>query len=372
MTARDTFEIAGREIALGEVADVEIEVSESYSGVPVKLPVRVLRARFKGPAVFVTAAIHGDELNGTGIVREIITEEPFELRRGTLILVPVVNLLGFERHSRYLPDRRDLNRCFPGLRSGAHASRLAKKIFRQIVSRCDYGIDLHSAAVRRTNFPNVRANLRDREVRRIAVAFGCEIVVDSPGPKGSFRRAACDAGCPTIVLEAGEVWKIEPSVVELGVRGIRNVLIELGMVDGEIVEPAYQAQVRRTKWIRADLGGILQFHAAPGDVVEAGQPLATNTSLLGAENRILYSPADGVILGMTTLPAVSPGDPVCHLAMPRKKIARIRQARDRAPEECLHERVRDDLATSVAVYPADEPAADDDSEPAAGKPSGGK
>ena len=318
-----------------------------------------MRARFKGPAVFVTAAIHGDELNGTGIVREIITEEPFDLRRGTLVLIPVVNLLGFERHSRYLPDRRDLNRCFPGSRKGTPASRLAGKIFRRIVSQCDYGIDLHSAAVRRTNFPNIRAKLRDPEVRRMAVAFGCEIVVDNPGPEGSFRRAACDAGCPTIVLEAGEVWKIESAVVELGVRGIRNVLIELGMVDGEIERPSYQAQVRHTKWVRADLGGILQFHVAPGDVVEAGQPLATNTSLLGAENRVLRSPADGLILGMTTLPAVSPGDPVCHVAMPRKKIDRIREALDNAREQSLHERVRDDLATSVAIYPPDVPEPED-------------
>ncbi len=355
MTGKNIFNFAGRKIALGEVADVEIEISESFSGAPIALPVRVLRAPRSGPAVFVTAAIHGDELNGTGIVREMITEKPFSLRRGTLVLVPVVNLLGFERHSRYLPDRRDLNRCFPGSRKGTAASRLADKIFRQIVHRCDYGIDLHSAAVRRTNFPNVRANLRDPEVRRIALAFGCEIIVDNTGPKGAFRRAACEAGCATILLEAGEVWKIEPSVVELGVRGVRNVLIELGMVEGEILTPPYQAQVRRTKWVRAELGGILQFHVAPGDVVEKGQPLATNTSLLGAENRVLLSPADGVILGMTTLPAVAPGDPVCHLAIPRKKIAAIRKALDSAPEESLPERVRDDLATSVAVYPTEAP-----------------
>ena len=301
----------------------------------------------------------GDEINGIGVVREILIAEPFKLRRGNLILVPVVNIPGFERHSRYLPDRRDLNRCFPGSDSGTRASRLADKIFRLLVSRCDYGIDLHTAAVRRTNFPNVRADLRDPEVRRIAKAFGCEIIVDSPGPKGALRRAACRAGCPTIVLEAGEVWKIEPSVVELGVRGICNVLIELGMVDGEEKRPAYQAPVKRTKWVRAELGGLLQFHAAPGDVVMAGQPLATNTTLLGVENRVLRSPMDGVILGMTTLPAVSPGDPVCHIARPRKKIARILQALEQAPDASLDERVRDDLATSVAVYPADAPNLED-------------
>jgi hypothetical protein len=309
----------------------------------------VLHGKKPGPTIWLSAAIHGDELNGTGIVREIITEQPFELRRGTLVLVPVVNLLGFERHSRYLPDRRDLNRCFPGSRHGTAASRLADKIFRRIVSECDYGIDLHSAAVRRTNFPNVRANLRDPEIRRIALAFGCEIVVDNVGPQGAFRRAACEAGCATILLEAGEVWKIESSVVELGVRGVRNVLIELGMVDGELERPSYQAQVRRTKWVRAELGGILQFHVAPGEIVDEGQPLATNASLLGVENRVLTSPTDGVILGMTTLPAVNPGDPVCHVAIPGRKVSRIREILAKGSGEGLHERLREDLATNVAV-----------------------
>ena len=348
------FAIAGRRIAPGETANLELEIAESFSGAPVTLPLRVMRAGEPGPAVFVTAALHGDELNGTGIVREIILERPFELRRGTLVLVPVVNILGFERHSRYLPDRRDLNRCFPGSADGSMASRLAHTLFHHIVRPCDCGVDLHAAAVRRTNFPNVRADLKDPEVRRIAEAFGCEIIVDHPGPRGAFRRAACAAGVPTITLEAGEVWKIEPAVVELGVRGIRNVLIALGMVDGEIEPPPYQARVRQTKWIRAELGGILQFHVAPGEVVEEGQPLATNTTLLGVENRVLRSPHDGVILGMTTLPAVSPGDPVCHLAVPRKKISRIRRALERAPEESLAERLRDDLATSLSVTERDE------------------
>lgn len=348
MTA-DVFEIAGRQVGLGETVDAGIEIAESYSGVSVTLPLRVARGPRPGPAVFVTAAIHGDEINGTGIIREIILERPFELECGTLVLVPVVNLLGFERESRYLPDRRDLNRFFPGSADGSQASRIADKIFRGIVAHCDYGIDLHTAALRRTNFPNVRADLGDPEVRRIAKAFGCELIVDNRGPVGNFRASACRAGCPTIVLEAGEVWKIEPSVVEIGVRGIRNVLIELGMVAGEARRPAYQTRVRKTKWIRAELGGILQFHVAPGEIVDEGQPLATNASLLGVENRVLTSPTDGVILGMTTLPAVNPGDPVCHVAIPGRKVSRIREILAKGSGEGLHERLREDLATNIAV-----------------------
>src|SRR5690606_21004332 len=150
---------------------------------------------------------------------------------GTIMLVPVVNILGFDRKARYLPDRRDLNRSFPGSTTGSLAARFAHAVHEEILSRCDFGIDLHTGPVQRTNYPNVRGALAIPGVERIARAFGATIIVNGRGPVGSLRRAACDMGCPTIILEAGEVWKVEPTVVEIGVRGVRNVLIELGMLD---------------------------------------------------------------------------------------------------------------------------------------------
>lgn len=351
--AADPFLFGGREVFPGEEIDFELRVSETYSGQPICLPVRVWRGLKAGPTVFVTAALHGDEINGTGAIRTLILDRPFKLEAGTLLLVPVVNLLGFERHSRYLPDRRDLNRCFPGSESGSLASRYANSVFREIVKRSDYGIDLHTGAVRRTNFPNVRADLGKKEVRRIAYAFGCALVVNSKGPQGSLRRSACAEGCPTIILEAGEVWKVEPGVVETAIRGIRNVLVELGMVRGKLKRPPYQARVDKTKWVRADHGGMLQFHVTPGDVVDKGQPLATCANLLGAELGVIAAPLDGVVLGMTTLPSVTPGNPVCHLAVPRQGIAAIREALEIAPKAALHQRMREDLATSLTVSDVD-------------------
>jgi len=349
MTPRDLLEIGGQRIGLGDRQDIDLMVSQSYAGQPVTVPVTVWRAKSPGPTVFVTAAVHGDELNGTGVVRTLILEPPFDLAAGSLVLVPVVNMLGFERHMRYLPDRRDLNRAFPGSTEGSLARRIAHAVFSEIVQRCDFGIDLHTAAVRRTNFPNVRADLSDPAVDRLARAFGSELIVNGRGPKGSLRRSACQAGCPTIMLEAGEVWKIEPAVVECGLRGVRNALIGLGMVAGKRVEPPYQAFIDETTWIRADVGGILQFHIAPGDVVEAGQPIATNANLHGKDQTVLRSPADGVILGMSTLPAVTPGDPVCHLAIPRDGVAAVRAAHARVRGESLHRRLRRDLSTNVEV-----------------------
>lgn len=359
MAKRRKLTIAGTTIAAGEACDLRLNVSESYTGDPIAIPMRIIRAKKSGPTVCITGAVHGDEINGTGIIRELMYGPPLDLRSGTLILVPIVNSFGFETHSRYLPDRRDLNRCFPGSASGARgsmAARIAGMFFHEVITKCDFGIDLHTAAVRRTNYPNVRADLSDPNVRRIAHAFGCELIVNGKGPLGSLRREACKVGCATIILEAGEVWKIEPGVVEVGARGVRNVLSELGMISGDPVPPAYQTRVDKTTWVRAELGGILSFHIAPGDLIEAGQPIATNVSVVGDAKSILISPADGIVLGMTTLPAVKPGEPVIHIAVPKRRLSAIRRAKTRSAAASANggsRSIADDLTTSIVVHPAD-------------------
>lgn len=342
-------EWSGEAIAPGESREVELTVSESYSSLNVQIPIFIRRATADGPVVFVTAALHGDEINGTGAVRQLIIDDELDLLKGAVLLVPVLNLLAFDRHSRYLPDRRDLNRAFPGSSSGSLASRMARTIFDEIVSRCDYGIDLHTAAVRRTNYPNVRGDLSDPSVKRIASAFGCEVVIDGKGPKGAFRREACLSGCPTIIMEGGEVWKVEPGIVHTAARGVKNVLRELGMLGGEVEKPDYQVAVRKLKWMRAERGGFLQFHVKPGDVVERDQRLATNTTLLGREQSQLVAPFNAVVIGMTTLPATSPGEPVCSLAQLPRGVKPSELRRRRSEEDGLEERVSEELASNVLV-----------------------
>jgi predicted deacylase len=299
--------------------------------------------------VFVTAALHGDEINGTGAIRQLILEESFEPTRGSVILVPVLNMLAFERHSRYLPDRRDLNRFFPGNATGSLASRLAKKLFDEIVRRSDYGIDLHTAAVQRTNYPNVRGDLSDPAILAMATAFGTELVLGGAGPKGAFRREACRAGCRTILLEGGEVWKVEPGVVRQATRGVKNVLRHLDMLEGEPKIPGTQVVIKKSKWIRADFGGFLQYHVQPGDTVEKGQPLATNTTLLGQERNVLTSPFDAVVVGMSTLPTTTPGDPIFNLGqLPKGTLPDVMRRR-RAATGGLEEQVVNELGANVMV-----------------------
>lgn len=340
----------GEDIKPGASASLNMTISEGYSGSSVSIPVYVWRGKDPGPTVSITAAVHGDEINGTGVIRHIIRERPFDLIAGTLVFVPVVNMLGFERHSRYLPDRRDLNRSFPGSKDGSLASRLARSIFDLIITRCDYGIDLHTAAVRRTNFPNIRADLTDERLAAFARSFGAEVLIQSKGPKGSLRASACKAGCATLILEAGEVWKVEPGVVEYAVRGIHNCLRYLNMSTGDPIKPAYRIETKTTKWIRAAQGGFLEFHISPGDIVEKDQPLATNTNLMGDQQNVILAPKKGVVLGMTTLPSVAPGDPICHLAYARLDVfKKVQQAVGKLSVHSLHERVRDDLARNVLI-----------------------
>lgn len=350
LTKPDPSDWFGDIIRPGEDEIVSFQTSENYLGDPVKLPVHVWRGERRGPTLLVTAAIHGDELNGTGTIRHIISEQPFELEAGTLVLVPVVNLVGFHNQSRLLPDGRDLNRHFPGSADGGPASRIAHAFFEHIVKRCDYCIDLHTAAAGRASFPFLRADLSNEKVAQLARSIEAEMIIDSKAPKGTLRNAATGVGCATIVFESGEIARVESAVVEHTLKGIENCLLHLGMVGGKIEKPVYHVETNESQWVRANKGGFLDFHVAPGDLVKQGDPIATRTDLVGEELQPIKAPRAGFVLGMRTTPAVSPGDPVCHLAYPsRSEIKKIAKSQEHLAEESLYERLRTDLSRCVAV-----------------------
>jgi uncharacterized protein len=337
-------------LPLNSREEFHLEIAETYTGSVIRLPLLVWRGATAGPTIFITAAVHGDEINGSGTIRELIANPPFELEAGTLVLVPVVNIQGFENHTRYMPDRRDLNRYFPGNKTGSMTSRLADVLFSEVVSHCDYGIDLHTASVRRTNFPHVRADMTNDKCKLLAEYFGTEVVIDSCGPEGSLRMEATSSGCATIVLEAGEVWKVETAYVDVALRGISNVLKALKMIHGSVEISDHQMICESTKWLRAQSGGFLQFHASPGEILEKGQIISTNTGLLANEIGTINAPCQSVIIGMSTMPAVSPGDPVVHVALSTKAaLKELGEFVDNIDDESLEGRMRDDFATNIHI-----------------------
>jgi uncharacterized protein len=310
---REPFVFGGVSIALGETVELRLKIGESFTSEPVWVPVTVVRGA-PGPTLFVTATVHGDELNGVGILRDVLNDTDFSTLKGTLIAVPVVNVPGFLGQNRYLPDRRDLNRSFPGSRTGSLTARLADVLFREVIRQSDFGIDLHTAGGERSNYPQVRADLTDPRVTELAQAFGCGLIVDGAGPDRSLRKTAVAAGVPTIVYEAGSARRLERPFIEAGKAGVLNVLRWLGMLAGAPLAPAVQLIVRRTHWVRARAGGILDLRIGLGQPVRRGQTLSVNTNPFGRERRQLKAPHGGVVLGVTLLPLVHPGDAVCHLA----------------------------------------------------------
>lgn len=308
------LKIGGRSIERGTTQEISLKISEFYTANPVNIPVTVIRGREPGPVVALLAAIHGDELNGVEIVRQTILGLSHDRIRGAIVCVPVVNRVGFLSHSRYLPDRRDLNRCFPGSDSGPSASRVAAAVFDEIVRRSDACVDFHTAAMGRVNLPHVRADMKGPGVPALARAFGAEFILDDRGRARSLRTAATSAGIPCVTYEAGETFKFQPREIRKGLFGVYNVLASLGLLDIPRRNPRFQVVVRRAGWLRAERGGILDLRTRPGDLLYKGDLVGIISSPFGREVVALRSPTTGVVLGTTTIPMVSPGDAVAHVA----------------------------------------------------------
>jgi predicted deacylase len=320
------LEIAGVSVRPGETVPIHLPISELYTTTPVEIPITVIRGPREGPTGFVTAAVHGDEINGIEIVRRLIYDVDHARMSGALICVPVVNVLGFLSHSRYLPDRRDLNRHFPGDPRGHTSSRIASIFFREVVLQSDFGIDLHTAPTGRSNIPHLRADMDDPEVRRLARGFGASIIVHSKGQGGSLRRAAADTGVPTIVFEAGEAGRFNRAVTSEGLRGVLNVLIAMGMTQGEAEKPAFRVIVKDTVWVRAERGGIVDLRVRPGQMIYEGDIISVSTNPFGREVHRLRSPVTGMVIGTTSSPIVNPGAPICHIVKLKKSLEAIERA----------------------------------------------
>jgi predicted deacylase len=313
---RDGFAIGGTVVAPATRKTLELPVASLYSHAPMTLPVQVVCGRHEGPRLFVCAALHGDEINGVEVIRRLLRLPLLKKLRGTLLAIPIVNVYGFVNRSRYLPDRRDLNRSFPGSLRGSMAARLADLFLREIVDHSDYGIDLHTGAIHRENLPQIRANLDDAETARIANAFHVPVLLNSDLRDGSLREIAAERGIPMLLYEAGEALRFDERAIRAGVKGIIAVMRELKML------PATRRQVRRaeplvarsTTWVRAERSGILRSTAALGDRVRKGQIIGLIADPFGEQEHEVYAANHGIIIGRTNLPLVNEGEALFHVA----------------------------------------------------------
>ncbi len=281
----------------------------------VTLPVRVVHGTEDGARLWLSAAIHGDEINGVEIIRRVLDLLDPAALTGSVLALPIVNVFGFLSHSRYLPDRRDLNRSFPGSRRGSLAARLAKIVMAEVVEPCSHGIDLHTATVGRMNLPQVRCDLEDAETRRCAEAFAAPIMIHAPAPGGSLRRTATRAGKVVIVYEAGEVLRYNPAAIEVGVEGVLGVMAALGMIAARRNSSSEPVSSRRKKWVRAQRGGIVHMQVELGERVANKQTLAVISDPMGEREYPIRSPGEGYVIGGITNPLVNEGDAVLHIAL---------------------------------------------------------
>ncbi len=310
------LEIGGVTVAPGESVKIQLDMPPLYTSTHMSIPVYVKRGKRPGPTLFVSAALHGDELNGIEVVSRLIKSKSIQRLRGTLIAVPIVNVYGVLAQSRYLPDRRDLNRSFPGSKKGSLASRLANLFFNEIVNKCDYGIDLHTGAIHRSNLPQIRANLDDPEVLEMAKAFGIPVLLNADIRDGSLRQAASDAGVKILLYEAGQALRYDEFSIRAGVRGVVNTMRHLGMLNksrskGHDIK-RYIA--RESGWVRASESGFVNHLAQLGDHVYKDDILASIADPFGDHRDNVVCPAEGVVIGKQNIPLTQEGEAIYHIA----------------------------------------------------------
>jgi len=308
--------IGDTEIPPGARKTLPLPVAMLYTRTPVEMPVNVINGRDDGPRLFVSAAVHGDELNGIEIIRRLRKAPALKRLRGVLLMVPVVNSFGVLQHSRYLPDRRDLNRCFPGSETGSLAARLANLFMSEIVRKCTHGIDLHTGAIHRSNLPQIRCNLSDPDTERLARAFGAPVIIDAQNRDGSLRGAAAEIGVPTLLYEAGEALRFDEICISGGVRGILNVMRALGMLPPSRSKAATKEAVvaRSSSWLRSPEGGLFRSHVRLGARIDTGDLMGTVTDPFSDAETELLAHTRGIVIGRSRLPLVNEGDALFHIA----------------------------------------------------------
>lgn len=309
------FKIGGVPIKKGERKKIQLSVANLYDGTDLSIPVEVIRGKQEGPVLFISAAIHGDEINGTEVVSRILRKKSLKKIKGTLIAVPVVNVFGFNMLSRYLPDRRDLNRSFPGSKHGSMASRLADIFMKEIVKKSTHGIDLHTGAIHRNNIPQIRASMNDAETKQLAFDFGVPVIINANLRDGSLREAARRKEIPMLLFEGGEALRFDEKVIRIGVHGCLSVMQSIGMLPRKANPVRKEVFISwETQWIRAPVSGLVRTLKDLGAHIKEGDLLGVVSDQFGKLQREIKAPFEGIMIGQLKLPLVNSGDALYHIA----------------------------------------------------------
>ena len=316
---KESVRIGEQVFKLGTRTRFDHPVSRTPTQTYVSIPIEVIRGGEAGPVIWLSAAIHGDEINGVEIIRQVLESVDPKSLNGSIIAIPIVNVYGFLQQDRYLPDRRDLNRSFPGSARGSLASQIAYFFMNQIVKQCDFGIDLHTASVHRYNLPQIRTNLDNERNRRAAQAFGAPVTLHSSHRDGSLRAAASKAGVPTLLYEAGETHRFNKDAIAIGVEGVRSVLADLGMIslpDNYLKHNRASQFLEASHWLRASAGGIAHIDVEVGDEVREKEELGAVCDVFGRVIGRLRAKQNGIVIGAALNPLVNRGDALLHIGWP--------------------------------------------------------
>ncbi|MBW2452183.1 MAG: succinylglutamate desuccinylase/aspartoacylase family protein [Deltaproteobacteria bacterium] len=315
MKRQAPFSFGGVDVAAGDRATIDLPMARLYTHSAMTLPVHVVHGKQSGPTLFLSAAVHGDEINGVEIIRRVLHSKSMQRLKGTLLAVPVVNPYGLIQRSRYLPDRRDLNRSFPGSPKGSLAGRIAHLFMSEIVSRCTHGIDIHTGSNYRTNLPQIRTSVEDEINLKLAKAFGAPIIIDSHLRDGSLREAVADQAIPILLYEAGEALYFNEPAIRTGMRGVINVMRSIGMLPANIRSKSQDSLISfKTSWIRAAKSGVFYKRVSLGTLVRKNGLLGVVNDPLGEDREEIRTPFPGVVIGHLNLPLVHEGDALINLA----------------------------------------------------------
>ncbi|MEO8516732.1 MAG: succinylglutamate desuccinylase/aspartoacylase family protein [Flavobacterium sp.] len=312
-----TITILGENILPGESKTIDMEIAKLHNSAKLKIPIIIKRSKIDGPTVLFTAGIHGDEINGIEIVRQLITKKINKPKKGTIICIPIVNMFGYINMSRQFPDGRDLNRVFPGRKNGSLASRFAHHILNEIIPVVDYAIDFHAGGASRFNAPQIRLVPNQPELKQLAEVFNAPFTLFSKNITGSFRNSSQKLNVKMLLFEGGKSLDINKEVAKTGIEGVKRVLNFLGMLDPKHEVTSAETSsiyIEKSTWVRAQSSGLLHDDNKIGSFVQKGETLATITDPFGKFEQKVKAPNDGYIINANHAPIVYQGDAIYHIS----------------------------------------------------------